>query len=194
MSRKNRNPNPETTMDAPAVDPIDAAFAAIDTTEEVTAAVTAEQPPEGEGIIEDKGPTAKQMAEAEEANVLRQKLLIEQRQREAEGKPPEQTIIGLAAQGMDVLHDAIRAHSNQPSHPEYIPPPRTERQMTALEEELEAGRRTQQRAEREAQIAAEYRAKHAAEERAKEGFTTPVHRPADVVPNPMGGNGTFTQG
>lgn len=128
--------------------------------------------------------TAKQMAAAEEANALRMKQIVEQQQKAAEPKPEEPTLIGLAAQGMDVLHDAIRRHSNQPSHPDYTPPPRTERQMTALQEELEAGRRAQKRAQEQAQIAAEARAKSAKAEVAKEGFTTPVYRPDGVVPDP----------
>jgi len=123
--------------------------------------------------------TAKQMAAAEEVNSVRARQLVEQQQLAAEPKPEEPNILGLAAQGMDVLHDAIRKHSNLPSHPEYVPPPRTERQMTALQEELEAGRRTQQKAE--AQQAS--RPVPAADP-VKEGFTTPAYRPNDLVPDP----------
>lgn len=129
------------------------------------------------------GPTAKEMAAAEEANALRVKQRIEREQTQAE-PVPEQNILSLAAQGMDVLHEAIRRHSNQPTHPDYAPPPRTPRQMEALREELEAGARASARAKEQQLIAQAARAKAAAEDRAKEGFTTPVHRPGDVVPDP----------
>lgn len=165
----------EAPQQAIEVDPIDAAF---------TAATEAKPVEE----VQDTGPTAKQMALAEEQNALRTKLLAEQADAPPPAEPPP--LIGLAAQGMDALHDALRAHSQQPTQ-EYIPPPRTARQMTVLEEELEAGRRAGERA-REQQLAAnEARAKAAAEERAKEGFTVPVYRPNDVVPNPTGGMGNF---
>lgn len=167
-------------MEAPAQsDPIDAAF---------TAALPAE--PEA-APAEPASPTAKQMAEAEEINAARLRKLAEQNARMAEPKEEPPALIGLAAQGMDVLHDAIRAHSNQPTHPDYVPPPRTARQMTALQEELEAGRRASQRAKEQQQVAAEWRAKQSASERAAEGSTTPVHRPGLMVPNPAGGHGTF---
>lgn len=169
-------------MEAPLPDNIDAQLeaalaAAEKPAEEVTATVT-----------EDPGITAKAMALAEELNAARLAALTEQRQQDP--IPERPTLIEVAAQGMDALHEAIKANSNRPTQ-EYIPPPRTARQMSALEEELEAGRRANARAQRESDIAAEWRAKAAAEDRAKEGFTTPVHRPNDVVPNPMGGVGNF---
>lgn len=178
----------------PPTDDIDAAFAAASAAlaaeAEVTATVT-------EDVTETLGPTAKEMAAAEEANVARLRALTEQQQRQAEPVAPEPTIIGLAAQGMDVLHDAIRARSQQPTHPEYVPPPRTPRQMEALQEELEAGRKAQARAEEQQKVAQQARAQQAhAEAIAKEGFTTPVHRPGDMVPDPTvpAGAGNFVGG
>ena len=158
---------------ATVTDPIDAAIAALEDAKPET-----EQQPEPEQT----GPTAKQMAAAEEINAARQAALTAQRQQEPAPEPP--TLIEVAAQGMDALHEALRQNANRPV-PEYVPPPRTERQMTALEEELEAGRRRVAQNEEHNRVAAEWRAKAAKEERAKEGFTTPVHRPADVVPDPM---------
>ena len=103
-------------------------------------------------------------------------------------KPPRSSaepapLIEVAAKGMDALHEALRQHQNRPV-PEYVPPPRTSRPMSALQEELEAGRRAQARAQAQAQVAAEARAVAGKRNAANEGFTTPVHRPGDVVPDP----------
>jgi hypothetical protein len=130
------------------------------------------------------GPTAKEMAAVEEINAVRNKARIEREQALAEGAAKEQpTLIEVAAQGMDALHAAIQARS-QEVPPPYTPPPRTERQMSQLKEELEAGRKTQQRAE--AQQASRPVEKA---DVGKEGFTTPVYRPDNMVPDPMLGLG-----
>lgn len=147
---------------------------------------TQEQTPpaieEKTGLTVQQGPTAKEMAAVEEANAARAKALADAEQARAEQNNEEPiSIIGLAAQGHKQLHDAILAHRNKPK-PEYIPPPRTERQMSALAEELEAGRRAQQRAE-EQQRSRPVEPTDAS----KEGFTTPVYRPGDMVPDPMTG-------
>lgn len=135
--------------------------------------------PEAEQAPAQENPTAKQMALAEEQNQLRERALMDQRERAAQPKEEEPNILGLAAQGMDVLHEAIRKHSNQPTHPDYVPPARTPRQMTALQEELEAGRQAQQRAQ-----AQQDSRPPPTEDRVKEGFTTPVYRPDNLVPDP----------
>lgn len=135
-----------------------------------------------EASAEPTGPTAKEMAAAEEQNLARVKAIIERQQAEAEARAVEPiSIIGLAAQGMDALHDAIRQHNEQSAVKEYIPPPRTERQMSQLEAELEAGRRAQQKAE------AQQAARPVPPRDPNEGFTNPVHRPNDMVPDPMTG-------
>lgn len=137
-----------------------------------------------EPVAEQTGPTAKQMAEAEEANAARvvaQKHAEEQRAAKASEEPV--TIIGLAAQGRDVLLDALRKHAAETTKIEYVPPPRTERQMSALEEELEAGRRAQARAQAQLDARPVDRA-----DPNKEGFITPVYRPGDMVPDPMTGS------
>lgn len=134
--------------------------------------------PTKEAPEEQIGPTAKEMAAAEEANSLRMRQLAAQ----AEAPPPEPAvpIADLAARGYDALHEAFKKHNeNAAKKKEYIPPPRTERQMSALQEELEAGRKTQQKAE------AQQRASQPEKVDAnKEGFTTPVYRPGDMVPDP----------
>lgn len=87
-----------------------------------------------------------------------------------------------------MLLDALREHAKKSEAVEYVPPPRTARQMSALEEELEAGRRAQAKAE--AQQAS--RPVNPAEP-VKEGFTTPVYRPGDAVPDPVTGKlGVFS--
>lgn len=123
--------------------------------------------------------TAKQMAAAEEVNQLRERKLIEQRNAEAD--PEQVSIIGLAAQGRDVLLEQLRQHAERNKPKEYVPPPRTERQMSALEEELAAGARAVQR------NAAQQAARLPPPQDPKEGFTTPVYRPNDMVPDPMTG-------
>lgn len=125
-------------------------------------------------------PTAKEMAAAEELNSLRIKQAAESEALKAERANDEPiSIIGLAAKGHNELHDAIRSQRDKPK-PTYIPPARTERQMSQLQEELEAGRRTQQRAEEQQRSRPIEKA-----DGNKEGFTTPVHRPNDMVPDPM---------
>jgi hypothetical protein len=137
---------------------------------------------QAEVSAEPTGPTAKEMAAAEEQNLARVKAIIERQQAEAEARAVEPiSILGLAAQGMDALHDAIRAHNAQSAVKEYIPPPRTERQMTQLEAELEAGRRAQQKAQ------AQQDARPVPVRDLSEGVTNPVHRPNDMVPDPMTG-------
>jgi hypothetical protein len=128
---------------------------------------------------EPTGPTAKEMAAAEEANLARQKKLIEQQQEDAQPKPFV-PVADVAARGYDALHEAFRLHNERNQPKEYVPPPRTERQMSALQEELEAGRRAQQRAE-----AQQLASRPPKEDLRKEGFTTPVHRPDNMVPDPM---------
>lgn len=176
---------PEVT--ATVTDPIDAQIAALSADQPHT-------PPEAQGKESAPEPslTAKQMAAAEELNAAREAALTAQRQQEPAPEPPP--LIEVAAQGMDALHEALRQHGNRPV-PEYVPPARTERQMKALEEELEAGRRAGERAAAQDRAAKEARAAQAAADaRQKEGFTTPVYRPNDVVPHPLGGMGQFGAG
>jgi hypothetical protein len=144
--------------------------------QEKTMEASQEKAPEMEAPAEQSGPTAKEMAKAEEVNQLRMRALAEQ----ADKPPaePDVNVIEVAARGYDALQEAFAKH-NAKKPPEYIPPPRTARQMSALEEELEAGRRSQQRAE--AQKAA---APANPTDTRKEGFSTPVFRPGDVVPDP----------
>lgn len=137
-----------------------------------------------------QGPTAKEMAAAEELNAARLKAQADREQQVAEKAAEEPvSIIGLAAQGRDVLLDQLRQHAERTKKPEYVPPPRTERQMAQLEAELEAGRRSQARAQ------AQLDARPApVQDVGKEGFTTPVYRPDNMVPDPIkGGMGPITE-
>jgi len=91
------------------------------------------------------------------------------------------SIAGLAAQGREKLLDALRAHADKPK-PVYVPPPMTERQLSAREQELEAGRRAVKKAEEQLAL----RPQPVANPKT-EGFTTPAHRPNNMVPDPVTG-------
>lgn len=133
-------------------------------------------PPEQIGL------TTKQMAAAEEINAARSIALAQQQEKPAEEIPT--TTLADAAKGYDALHEAFRQHNEKTkaAHKEYTPPPRTARQMSALEEELQAGARSVARAE--AQRAA---SRPEPVDGNKEGFMTPVFRPNDSVPDPTTG-------
>ena len=141
--------------------------------QEKTAEVSAELTPPS------SDPTAKALAQAEEANSARLVALARRQHEEAEAAKQEPvSIIGLAAQGREALLEGLRQHAEHSKPPEYIPPPRTARQMAQLEAELSAGRRVQQKA-------AEQLAHRPAPERDRnEGLSTPVHRPGSLVPDP----------
>lgn len=136
---------------------------------------TPEQPKETPGL------TAKQMAAAEEANQARLLKLAQQQEEAAVPKEPAPMITDVVSQGYDALHEQFRRHNEMNKPKEYVPPPRTERQMTALEEELAAGARAVARAE------AAKRAQVPKADLNKEGFTTPVYRPGSAVPDPVRG-------
>jgi hypothetical protein len=116
------------------------------------------------------------------------KALDEQVAAAMEGRPtstepvaipePEVSLASIASQGREALLDAMRKH-HEKKPPVYVPPPMTERQLSRREEELEAGRRAVARAQ--AQQAAR---PVPPEDRVKEGFTTPVYRPGNAVPDP----------
>src|ERR1700735_2028142 len=83
-------------------------------------------------VAEGSAPTAKQLAAMEEENAARLQKLVAQQQ-----QPPEAPPMALseAAKGHDALHEAFRQHNEKAKmRKEYVPPPRTERQMTALQE------------------------------------------------------------
>jgi hypothetical protein len=144
-------------------------------TMEATQQDQAEQTKEAQA--EPIGPTAKQLAAAEEENAVRARRLIELQN--SQGTEPQPvSVIGLAAQGREALLEGLRQHAAHSKPKEYVPPPRTARQMSQLEEELEAGRRSQEKAQ------AQLDARPIPPRDPKEGFTTPVFRPNDVVPDP----------
>ena len=130
---------------------------------------------------EQTGLTAKQMAAVEEANAKR---LIDQKEAEAQRAERDAqepiSIIGLAAKGRAHLLDGLREHAQRALPPPYVPPPMTDSQKSALQEEMEAGARAVAKAE-----ASRIRAGHPLLPPPKdnnEGLTTPVHRPGEFVP------------
>lgn len=156
---------------APTMEPIEQAVAAINKP-------TLERPMEAvqEKTVEVNAVTAKQMAEEEATNAQRARDLVALHN--AEPAAPDVTLIEVAARGYDALNEAYAKH-NAVKPKEYVPPPRTPRQMANLQEELEAGRRAQQRAE------AHYAANRPPPpDPVKEGFNTVVYRPGDSVPDP----------
>jgi hypothetical protein len=122
--------------------------------------------------------TAKQLAAVEEANAKR---IVDQKNAEAERAAQAAqepiSIMGLAAQGREKLLDGLREHAQRALPPPYVPPPMTERQRTALEEEMQAGAKAVARAE-----ASRIRASHPLLPQANDPLSTPVHRPGDFVP------------
>lgn len=146
---------------------------------EVVQEAQAEKPPEASQ--EPLGPTAKQMAAVEEANAKR--IVDQQRaneQRAAAESRPVENIMGLAAKGRDALLQGLRQHAQQAAPRPYVPSPLTDRQKTALQEEMEAGARRVALAE-----AQKIRAGHPTlppPKDSNEGVTTPVHRPPGYVP------------
>jgi hypothetical protein len=119
------------------------------------------------------------LAELEAENAERARRLIQKRNDEA-ARAAEQpiSIMGLAAQGREALAEGMRRHRERTKPIETPPPPMTERQMTATQLEIEAGRRTQ------ARHAAQQAHRPVPKKDPNEGFTTPVYRPGDVVPDP----------
>lgn len=97
-------------------------------------------------------------------------------------KPPEVTLIGAAAKGREYLLQQMREHAatTAANKKTYVPPPMTDRQMERTQMELEAGRRAQ------AKHQAQYDNRPMPKPDPREaGPSTPVHRPNDVVPDPM---------
>lgn len=159
--------------------------------EEPTLEAPEEKPPEE--TKETQGPTAKQMAAAEEINSMRAKALSEQADKDT---VEPVALADIASRGYEALHEAFRQHREAAANrKEYVPPPRTERQMSLLEEELEAGRKAGERARQQQEASAAQRASEAAAQQLKEGFTTPVYRPDNIVPDPLlTGSGKAGQG
>ena len=150
-------------------------------TMEASKEASAEQSPVETGLeasAEVSGPTAKELAAAEEANQARA-LRIAAQQQEAPAPAPV-NIREVAARGYDALQEQFRRHNENSKPKEYTPPPRTDRQMSALQEELEAGARRVA-----ATVAQQAAALPNTTDLRKEGFTTPVYRPNDVVPDPI---------
>lgn len=98
-----------------------------------------------------------------------------------EDKPPEEekfvTIAEAASRGRDGLREALAKRQKQiADEPKYTPPPRTERQMSALEAEMDAGRRAN------ARHAAQQAARPAPPADKTEGSVTPVKVDGTHVP------------
>lgn len=84
-----------------------------------------------------------------------------------------------AAKDRNTLLAAMRQHQKlAQAKPAYVPPPRTERQLSQLELEQEAGRRAQ------AKQQAQWDNRPVPPRDTREGSSQPVHRPNNIVPDP----------
>jgi len=128
-------------------------------------------------------PTLKLRAQADaEEKIMADKIKAAEAVGDKNVEPEEfVSIAGLAAQGREKLLDTLRAHADKPK-PVYVPPPMTERQLSAREQELEAGRRAVKKAEEQLAL----RPQPVADPKT-EGFSTPAHRPNNMVPDPVTG-------
>lgn len=144
--------------------------------------------PQTEASTETAGPSLKDQALAEEVNAARMKHASDAQQEDPTAPPPkpQEEFVSLgeiASRGYDALHEAYRLQREADKNkPVYVPPPMTERQLSAREEELEAGRRAVAR--NEVQLANRPTPDRNALEIAAEGQTNPVYRPANLVPDP----------
>jgi hypothetical protein len=127
-------------------------------------------------------PDAKAQAAAEEQRMA---ALIKQSQ-EAQEEPakapqPDESLVSVMAGGRENLLQKMREHAEKAKAAKeaYKPPPLTDRQRAALEEEQAAGRKARER--HEAELAS--RPPPPAKEK-WDGSNTPVMRPGDVVPDP----------
>lgn len=100
---------------------------------------------------------------------------------------PEEALGAMASKGREYLLERLRQHAETNKPVPYVPPPMSDRMRVKLEEEQAAGRKSTER--HEAQVAS----RPVPVKTAAEGFTTPVFRPNDVVPDPKAiGHGAKT--
>lgn len=144
-----------------------------------------------------KASDARAIADAEE-RLAAQRIAAAQRMDEdaASAQPAEDLteipLVSLAAKGREALMEAMRQHAaKKESEPPYVPPPLSPNQQARLNEELEAGRRAQERHAKALQEQRELAARTNQPD-PREGTTTPVHRPGMMVPNPKGGHGVYS--
>lgn len=134
----------------------------------------------------------KAAAEAEERHAAEMmKRANEQQEEPVAVHPQDESLVSIMAQGRDHLLQRMREHAAEAEAKKqgYKPPPMTERQLSALEEEQAAGRRA---IERHAALQA---SRPVPPRDPSEGTSTPVHRPGNAVPSPFDGtNGGFVAG
>jgi hypothetical protein len=126
--------------------------------------------------------TATREAADLEERLSAQRVAQARNESEAAGKEMErnENVLGsLAAQGRDRLLAKLREHASKPK-PAYVPPPMTDRQRERLEEEMNAGAKAVARAQAQ-QVARPIPPRDPREP----GPSTPVHRPDNVVPDPI---------
>jgi hypothetical protein len=136
-----------------------------------------------DAALEKAGVDVKSEAAAEERRTA--ELIAKSREMQeepAEAQPAQdESLVSIMAQGREHLMERMRAHAREAEAKKqaYKPPPLTERQLSALEEEQAAGRRARERHERELAN----RPPPPAKEK-WDGSNTPVFRPDSIVPDP----------
>lgn len=139
---------------------------------------------------------ARALADAEERAQAQKLAEIKAMNPEAQSEPVEDLtvlpMVTILERGRDALEEAMRQNQRkmQEAAAAYVPPPRTEAQNSRLQEELEAGRKAQAKAEEQLRLQRELAARTQPDPR--EGTSTPVHRSGLSVPNPKGGHGVYT--
>jgi len=147
---------------------------------------------------EQSAPSLKDQAAAEEANAARMKRAVDAQQEDPSAPAPQEQFVSLGElASYEQLHAAFEQQRDAKVKA-YVPPPMTERQLSAREEEFEAGRRAVARAT--AQLANRPAPTPNALELSAAGQNTPVFRPGSLVPDPtiakqdgsaVGGTRTF---
>src|ERR1700679_1525132 len=134
---------------------------------------TQERPMQTEPNQADQSPaptglTAKQAAELEERQGAENRARTEEVQKAAETGEEPLKLINVASKGRDALAAAFAEHNRKAKEkPAYQPPPMTERQLALRQEEMEAGRKAQQKAQASIEAGRMRKA-----DPVKEGFTT----------------------
>jgi hypothetical protein len=138
---------------------------------------------------------ARALADAEERAQAQKLAELNALDVQVQSKPVEDLtelpMVTILERGRDTLEEAMRQNQRkmQEAATAYVPPPRTEAQNSRLQEELEAGRKAQARAEEQLRAQRELAARTQPDPR--EGTSTPVHRSGLMVPNPKGGSGVY---
>jgi hypothetical protein len=151
-----------------------------------------ELPADVEAAVDSAGVDAERLAIQNAAAIEEQNTArMLQQVAAAQETPQEVNIVAEAAKGREHFLQKVREHraDSEAKKAEHKPPPLTERQRAMIAEEQAAGIKARER--HEAELAS--RPPPPAKEK-WDGSNTPVHRPNDVVPDPLLPAGSFAAG